>query len=495
MYGINFTYMQYFQSVNDIDFSNYAKIYIEYSIEKYVDNNGKEYDNKSNSIQIKIGDTVLINKSTLTNRSVESFNINSINGAKKISFGSMTKNSFNNTDTNKLKIYKIWLEEKDSSLINKPKEYGVRWDKSSNPTLTRLGDAVGLVANAGVDSTVVQNDFDNIYPWSERKQCNLSVDGEVLAYKGDPDFATDGTNGMVMVETPIFYQKYVETDDYIEYWISDGPSEGYRLNPRFIKKDGTILDKIYTGAYEASQGSSSTLASKAGVSPKVKVTLPNARTYAKNIGTGWGLTDIAYRSDILFYLFTIEFATLNSQSIMMGPVNNSSALNTGLTNSIVASSGSVTSNTTGKTSFIYRGEENIWGNICEWVDGCNIKNGSIYVCTNPEDYASDKFDNPYTLIGYKFMNKTLTSTDSVYGHTSKMGYDSNYSYCNLPYSYSGSSSTYYCDRCYLNSGNKVLYAGGSWGDGSNAGLSYWFAFFSSSDSTSDFGCRLSYKPV
>ena len=37
--------------------------------------------------------------------------------------------------------------------------------------------------------------------------------------KGDPDFATDGSNGMVMVETPIFYQKYVETNDYIEYWL------------------------------------------------------------------------------------------------------------------------------------------------------------------------------------------------------------------------------------------------------------------------------------
>ena len=252
-------------------------------------------------------------------------------------------------------------EANNISISTTPKysEYGVRWDKSSNPTLTRLGDAVGLVANVGVDSTVVQNDFDNIYPWSERKQCNLSVDGEVLAYKGDPDFATDGTNGMVMVETPIFYQKYVETDDYIEYWISDGPGDGYRLNPRFIKKDGTILDKIYTGAYEAVEGDTpSKLASKSGFNPRRVNLTVNGRPYAKNIGTGWGLTDIAYRSDILFYLFTIEFATLNSQSIMMGPVSNSSILSTGLTDNIVASSGSVTSNTTGKNSFIYRGEEN-----------------------------------------------------------------------------------------------------------------------------------------
>ena len=296
-----------------------------------------------------------------------------------------------------------------------------------------------------------------------------------------------------MVETPIFYQKYVETDDYIEYWISNTLLDGYRLNPRFIKKDGTILDKIYTGAYEAVEGSSSTvLASKVGSSPKVNITLPDARTYAKNIGTGWGLTDIAYRSDILFYLFTIEFATLDSQSIMMGPVNNSGALSTGLTDSIVASSGSVTSNTTGKTSFIYRGEENIWGDVYEWVDGCNVQNGAIYICTNPEDYSSDVFTDPYVKVGYNYMN--LTSS-SIPEYISKMGYDSEHPYCNLPYSYSGSSSTYYCDYCYLSSGNRVLCVGGVWSDGSYAGLCCWVADSYSSVFGSFVGCRLSYKPV
>ena len=296
-----------------------------------------------------------------------------------------------------------------------------------------------------------------------------------------------------MVETPIFYQKYVETDDYIEYWISDGPTEGYRLNPRFIKKDGTILDKIYTGAYEAVQGSrSNVLASKAGSSPKVDINLPEARTYARNIGTGWGLIDIAYRSDILFYLFTIEFATLDSQSIMMGSANNNydNALSTGLTNNIVASSGSVTSNTAGETSFIYRGEENIWGNVYEWVDGCNIQNGAIYVCTNPEDYASDVFTDPYVKVGYNFIGPFGTN-----GYVSKMGHDSNYPYCNLPYERDASTSTYYCDYCSLNSGNVVLCVGGYCSFSSNNGLCCWYAYFSFYYSTSYVGCRLSYKPV
>ena len=36
------------------------------------------------------------------------------------------------------------------------------WDKSLSPVLTRTDSAVGLVANAGIDGAVVQNDFDNI---------------------------------------------------------------------------------------------------------------------------------------------------------------------------------------------------------------------------------------------------------------------------------------------------------------------------------------------
>ena len=90
------------------------------------------------------------------------------------------------------------------------------------------------------------------------------------------------------------------------------------------------------------------------------------------------------------------------------------------------------------------------------------------------------------------MNLTSSSNS---GYMSKMGYDSEHPYCNLPYSYSGSSSTYYCDYCYLSSGDIVLCVGGFWRNDSSAGLCYWFASCFSSGSNSDFGCLLSYKPV
>ena len=153
----------------------------------------------------------------------------------------------------------------------------------------------------------------------------------------------------------------------------------------------------------------------------------------------------------------------------MGAVNTQSfRLSAGKTDNVIASSGSVTSNTARENSFIYRGEENVWGSLWEWIDGCNIQNGSIYVCTNPEDYDSNVVTSPYIKVGYNYMNST---TDAYSGHTSKMGYDNNHPYCNLPYSYSGSSSTYYCDQCSFHSEDTVLSVGGSCYDGSDAGLS------------------------
>ena len=389
------------------------------------------------------------------------------------------------------------------------KEYGVRWDKSSSPTLTRLGDAIGLEAKAGTTDdvdTVVPNDFDNIYPWSGRKQCNLSANGEVLAYKGEPDFKADGTNGNVMVETPKFYQKYVETDEYIEYWISNGKLDGYRLSPRFIKKDGTELDRIYTGAYEASEGGSETiLASKSGVKYKTEMTMPEARTYAKNIGSGWGLVDIAYRCDILTFLFLIEFATLNTQSILNGYFTSSyppSYLNTGTTDIVKSSSGveNVNVGINTKPACIYRGEENPWSNIQEFIDGVNIKNDTIYVCSNPEDYECDKFETPYNELSYK-LPKIDSSTRE---YIKFLGYDKNNPYCMIPKELNTGTNaehlTYFCDQLeYINEEkNNIVLTGdlGAAGDG----LFFISTACDSSSSTSvyaysRYGARLSYKPI
>lgn len=61
-------------------------------------------------------------------------------------------------------------------------------------------------------------------------------------------------------------------------------------------------------------------------------------------------------------------------------------------------------NNDSKHAIIYRGIENIFGNIWQFVDGINIKENQSYVCTNPSEYVSDTFAAPYKELGYANSN-------------------------------------------------------------------------------------------
>lgn len=108
-YGTNYGYLQYFQTANAIDFSNYTKMYVEYSIEKYTYEDGSEYDYGGTPIHIKVGNTTLMSKGALTPKTVGEFDVSSITDSQKVGFGMMAERGYE-TKTNKLKIYKIWLE-------------------------------------------------------------------------------------------------------------------------------------------------------------------------------------------------------------------------------------------------------------------------------------------------------------------------------------------------------------------------------------------------
>ena len=95
----------------------------------------------------------------------------------------------------------------NKNVDNIVKVYGVKRSlTTSSSAWERIRDAVGLVANAQVGTTAVQNDFDNIYPWSDIISYNYDVTAkQVTAYYGDPTFKFDGTNGEVLTKIPEFY--------------------------------------------------------------------------------------------------------------------------------------------------------------------------------------------------------------------------------------------------------------------------------------------------
>ena len=135
-----------------------------------------------------------------------------------------------------------------------------------------------------------------------------------------------------------------------------------------------------------------------------------------------------------------------------------------------------------KSAVIYRGLENIFGNIWQFVDGINIKDYVAYVCYNPANYVVDKFDGDYNEIGY-----TNASTNG-YGKT--LGHDENHPLIMFPTEVGGSTNTYLSDYYNQNPGNRIALVGGGWGSGAGAGLWSWGCDYASGTAGLYFGSRL-----
>lgn len=103
---------------------------------------------------------------------------------------------------------------------------------------TRIEDSVGLNASATKDGTEVSNDFDNCYPWSDIKRCNVNpTTGKIVAYYGETGYKADGTNGEVMVKYQSFGEKRAKADEegnmYEYIYIADYARAGYKNQKNF----------------------------------------------------------------------------------------------------------------------------------------------------------------------------------------------------------------------------------------------------------------------
>lgn len=134
---------------------------------------------------------------------------------------------------------------------------------------------------------------------------------------------------------------------------------------------------------------------------------------------------------------------------------------------------------------IYRGIENIFGNVFNWIDGLNIQNYQAYICRNPKEYISDKFEVPYIKLGYVNCNEKNM-------YIKKLGFDEKNPDIALPIEIGGGagSSSGMCDFYYSSEGNCVARVGGGFSSGSNAGLWCWTCLTSSVTSSLACGARL-----
>lgn len=350
--------------------------------------------------------------------------------------------------------------------------YGVkRLISQLETTWERTDDAIGLVANATHDGTTATNDFDSLYPWSDIITVDISADGTINKRMGETGFSLTNPTGHIMTYFPEFWWKRIQENGYEKVYIADHEMTGFNYSEAF-----------YIGRYNAS-GSSSAVTTKSGVAPLTGTGMTNLRTYSRNIGTNWGLMDI-WRWSMLQILYLVEYADYNSQDKLGYGDCNGSEINSGQCDSLGMKSG--TTNNNKAHAVIYRGVENIFGNIYQWLDGINIKSYKSWVCKNRSNYESNRVSSPYVQLGY--------TEPSSGGYISTMGYDSNYPEVQRATACSGSDSTYCPDFFYSYSSTHAVSVGGYYNDGLACGL--WFASYgSATDTYRQFGGRLLFIPA
>ena len=359
------------------------------------------------------------------------------------------------------------------------KVFGVCWNYSAQSTaLTRLKKATDPNGLVNVDITTNpapavgtgagSSPFDSYAPWNGMEEYNI-INNAVSHKRGESGFSRTSYDTMVYI--PEFWFKIVESGNYRYFYIANKAKDGFTKHPGSGK---------YVGRYNTVSGN----ASKSGAAPLVNQTRSQFRSGAKGKGSKWSLHDFAAWNAV-WLLYLVEFADWNSQAqIGRGYVDgNSSAINSGATDSMSYHTGRP-SGTDGKTAVQYRHIENPWGNVWEWIDGANFNNRAAYICTNPANYADDTTSN-YTSAGV-----TLCSS----GWIKDLGLSNTFPWAFLPDANGGSETTYIPDYVYSHSGWRVLMVGGSWGDGSSAGLFCFYADGSSSDSSGSIGARLLFHP-
>jgi hypothetical protein len=420
------------------------------------------------------------------------------------------------TGTSTSTIHKIKLEYGDLSTewvpawedipdLEERYAYGVEWDTaSSSPDGVRVGN-IQLHRELPIQSKM--------------RRCLLDRDGGVKEYL-DNELSWGGSylDYAVMTEMPEHWYKLYFNGTKFRMMLSEIPLPGYKH-----------VDKFYISTYEARMyRTDNLLCSAAGASklsdpnsinfrggdntaewddtyrsllgcPVTNLTRDQFRQAARKRGSGWEMyTYGAHKT--LFWLFAVEYATLNSQKpfnaqkdangfsqggLGNGPTqmtdwtnfnNNNPLIQCGYTNEFGNGSGEkayVVKNASDGTHATlmanrYRGIENPFGHIWKHTDGANIQVTTgdsglsiLWTTSDPSNFS----DTSYT--GYDKKGNVCR----INGHVKKMllGEDGD----TIATEVGGSTSTYWCDNYYTStsvSRMQLVVVGGRSDDGLNAGL-------------------------
>lgn len=207
-----------------------------------------------------------------------------------------------------------------AGIVTSQAVFGVNFSGSASAG-TRVGAAKDFVFAPGTDTSAGQNSFDAVYPWAGMRRCccTLNADGtvKVNAYKGQPGYIEDGTNGEVLVEIPLFYVSGMLD---VAPSISMSMLPGYRAPRKFLNADGSLKQKCYVRAFPGSIGADGKLHSIAGAVPTGSQNITQFLAAARKWGETYSVGTSA-DFEVLAYLMVIVYGTRHTQSKINGCVS------------------------------------------------------------------------------------------------------------------------------------------------------------------------------
>lgn len=441
------------------------------------------------------------------------------------------------TGTSISTIHKIKLEYGDISTEWSPAwedipdleeryAYGVEWDTaSSSPDGVRVGN-MQLHRELPIQSKIRGVILDN--------------KGGIKSYLNNSNWGNINTEYLtesVMTEIPEHWYKLYQDGTKFRMMLSAMPLPGYNHIDQFYissfesgidRKSSTLISSYGVGSTNVNKRGGdntaewdNTYRSLLGL-PVTNLTRDQFRQAARKRGSGWEIyTYGAHKT--LFWLFAVEYATLNSQKPFnaqkdangfaqggLGPgptqmtnwtnFNNANPLiPCGYTNEFGNGSGEkayVVKNASGGTHATlmvnrYRGIENPFGHIWKYTDGANIQvttgdNGLsiLWTTADPLNFSDSSY------VGYD--KKGNICRVNGYAKNTLLGEDGDI----IATEIGGSSSTYWRDYYYTNTSTNSLrlVAVGGGSDGADAGFIRVNTSETSSGAYKHFGSRLCFFP-
>ena len=330
------------------------------------------------------------------------------------------------------------LSKETSIAVENPKkageeEYGITGEPAN---IKRILNSIGMEVTkneSAAASVTYTSDFDKAKPFQFK---------EIKDQKGN-----------VFIKVPKAYIK----QENGRVSVSTKQLDGYKLPKAFIDENGKELDCFYISKY-ATTNDEGIVTSKKGLKHYVNRTIDQFRDLARH--EGYRLLN-AYRYGYLVELFKIEFATIDSKAVLKGVVNRE--WDEGQVPSGTCKlEGIQTGYDISTGAFVYRGIENLFGNVWQFLDGIYADDQGVHVSHNNKDYDL-------------FVTSGKNKDKYISGWVSSMATNENHPGLSLPVGLKDSEKDSYKSYSWIeyHKNKRVCFVGGHWSGGSNAGMFYW----------------------